>query len=300
MIHLVGGENEYESIQALQRLVAQYQEKGFVIKSISITEGQEFEIALNSSGNLGLFAEPRVLALKDFEGAKAQDEELLQTLAGQESDLIIYSRKNLDKRRKLYKFFKEKGKVQEFKNQSQRNIEGWLKNYLKTREVRLDPILIKELIFRVGVDQAILASEIDKFEALQNEGIEITKEIFESITVNTLDIEVWDLVDSLSTNKAKSLRLLDYLSQTLEYEYIMGLLARQVRLLFLALNSRSEKVLSSFGIHPFVAAKLMRQTGRLSIERLKRLYQKMVNIEIAVRTGRLEKKLALDLLVIAF
>ena len=160
--------------------------------------------------------------------------------------------------------------------------------------------ILYELIIRSGEDQDILEKEVLKLKALDSEGVKIDKKVIEQVLVDTLSADVWDLVDSLSKDKTRSFMLLEHLLKTAEYEQIMGLLASQVRLLYLCALAKNRDQVISFGVHPFVASKIFSSSVKLNLTRIKKIYQKMVGIEIAVRKSKIDKRLALDLLILAF
>lgn len=301
MIYYIGGENNYESRKSLAELESEYVEMGYALKSIDISENTEFSSLFESFGNLGLFAEKNIYVIKGLgEGGKDQEIALLEVIE-KGSDLILYSRGRIDKRSKIYKHVKANGKVVDCAMIQKGKIQKWINKKVQDFGLNIQPQIIAELVLRIGENQNILEFELEKLAALQEEGVEITIEVVKSICSDIQEVNIWDMVDSLNTSKVKSLKLLDGMMKNSEYEQVMGLFGRQLRLLYLAAATRgSREGLISLGVNPFVASKLMRQAAGLNLDRIKRMYQKMLGIEIAVRQGRLDKMLALDLLVIAF
>lgn len=300
MIYFIGGENFYASAQALNELVNEYKEKGFAPQFSDLSEERNSPEIFNSFGNFSMFSSQQVFIIKGLEEAGREIEEKLQEIAAKEQELIFYSRRNIDKRGRFYKNLKAKGKVLEFKNLKGVEIARWIRERIAEKKLRINGPLADELILRAGNDQNILMHELAKLEALQDEGFELTEEVLDNILVDTLAVNVWDFVDKLHSDKAKSFKLLDYILQTASYEQIMGLLARQIRLFYLASIARSREGLIRLGVNPYAAGKIINQTADLSTQRIKKMYRKMVSLEIAVRSSKLDKMLALDLLVVAF
>jgi len=50
-------------------------------------------------------------------------------------------------------------------------------------------------------------------------------------------------------------------------------------------------------LHPFVIKKSLWQARKFSLEELKRIYRKIFQIDLNIKTGRLDPQIALDLLI---
>ncbi len=62
------------------------------------------------------------------------------------------------------------------------------------------------------------------------------------------------------------------------------------------LNLKTE-ILKQSGLHPFVAEKTMGQAKNYTMERLKEIYKTLLDYDVKMKTGQIEPKLALDLMV---
>jgi DNA polymerase-3 subunit delta len=51
------------------------------------------------------------------------------------------------------------------------------------------------------------------------------------------------------------------------------------------------------GLHPFVVKKSWSQIRNFSLDQLKKIYRRLLEIELALKTGRLDGPTALDMLV---
>ena len=56
-------------------------------------------------------------------------------------------------------------------------------------------------------------------------------------------------------------------------------------------------ILKESGLHPFVAKKTFQQAGKFSIEELKKIYQKLFQADLDIKTGKVDGQTALDLLI---
>ncbi len=56
-------------------------------------------------------------------------------------------------------------------------------------------------------------------------------------------------------------------------------------------------ILKRSGLHPFVVRKSYDQSRQFSLSDLKKIYQKIFQIDFDVKTGKVEPEMALDLLI---
>lgn len=301
MIYLIGGENIFQSTEALNKLISTFQKKGQEYISIYIDDDNAEQKIAEHCFNVGFFSDHKLVIVKAIDRANADQRGKLEEIIDNVEDLVLWSRSKLDKRSRLYKIIKEKGTVEEYNLPSNKEIETWIQNYCKKIGLNIEKNLVREISFRIGTDPAIIVNELVKLKCLQDDGEKITSDLIKDVITLNEEADIWELMDSMAgRNKYKSLELMMKATKDLEYEYIMGLIVRQLRLLYLASCYRDRARLVELGVHPFVAGKIIQQAQLLNKSKLEKLYQRIVDMEIGVKTGRLDKMLALDLLVIAF
>ncbi len=301
MIYLIGGDNYFQSRTFVGQLSEGYKKSGLTLKTAYINDEINYDLLLSSMDSVGLFGENCFYLIKGFEEAnKLKQEQLEQILKHKNEEIIIWSRGPLDKRTRIYKLVQQKGKIESFENPKGLEITKWIKRYDVENNLGLDTWMISELVNRFSNNFSVLFNEIEKLRSLRDEGIKIDRRIFDIIISSTVDTNVWELVDTLgSINNLRGLEKLDSLLKVFDYEYLVALILRQIRLLYLGASFKNKQDLVAAGVHPYVAEKVLRQSNNLTLEKLKKLYQKLVDMEIAVKTGKIDKSLALDLLIIA-
>ena len=74
--------------------------------------------------------------------------------------------------------------------------------------------------------------------------------------------------------------------------YLFSMIAYQFRnLLIIKENSKKS------GLHPFVVQKSIYLCRQFTMDQLKKIYQKIFQIDLDIKTGKIEPELALDLLL---
>ncbi len=118
-------------------------------------------------------------------------------------------------------------------------------------------------------------------------------------------VSVFDMVDALAVGNAKTaLTRLHQLMETEEIPLIFAMIVRQFRLLvqtraILDARGSSQTVREELGQVQFVADKLCRQAGAFTSEKLKRIYQQLLEFDYQFKTSSSEPTAALDLFVLS-
>ncbi len=64
-------------------------------------------------------------------------------------------------------------------------------------------------------------------------------------------------------------------------------------------NLSNQEIAVKAKMHPFVIQKSVEQCRRFEMEDLKKIYQKLFDADLAIKTGKINPRLALDLLVVS-
>lgn len=299
MIYLIEGENNYEAFREYKKLIASFSKDGFEVIRLS-DERDNLSEKINLTQNMGMFSKKTVYLVDSFDDLSKDQQERLKQV-GTNTELIIYYQGNFDKRTNFYKSIKKSGKVSSFAQLKGAKLENWTRQKIRDLGLGISPEDLNFLLLRLGENQSIQHSELSKLKIFTEEGGVLDREAIKMLICDNAQVSVWELVDYLlERQKAKSLRQLDQILQDTEYEQIVGLLVSQLRYLYIALNTSSKDQMVELKVHPFVASKIRVRARNFSIEKLKKLYRKIVDMEIAVKSGKIDKALALDFLVLAF
>lgn len=166
--------------------------------------------------------------------------------------------------------------------------------------------VLRVLIERVGSDLWQMNHEISKLVAYAA-GKEITEEMVNELVHVSFEGKIFDLIDAISQRRpSEALRLLQEERWSgVNDHYLQTMLGRQVRILLgardlLDRNPRTskEELAKALNIHPFVAQKALVQARGFSSEHLRVVHGLLFNFDLAVKTGRIDAELAVDLTTI--
>jgi DNA polymerase-3 subunit delta len=156
---------------------------------------------------------------------------------------------------------------------------------------------------QVGEDKRLADNELQKLLAYVNYARQIDRDDVIYLTPSAGETNVFAMVDALGNrNDKQASKLLHQLLDRFEPEYIFAMVVRQFRLLLLAKEivesgGDSAEIVKKLRLHPFVAGKLVDQSRGFSLEGLEEIYHKLVDIDEAIKTSRVDTRLALDTLI---
>lgn len=146
-----------------------------------------------------------------------------------------------------------------------------------------------------------LDAELDKLVAYAS-GRRIEESDVETLVSDEQVADVFGFVDAIGARDgAAALRILrGVLGRGEQPLIVLTMIARQTRLLIQAKeNDRLSpaEMAQALGLHPFVAEKVARQARNFSMSQLERAHIAVMETDLAIKTGRMEDVVALDVLV---
>lgn len=254
-----------------------------------------------------LFSTKRIILIKRLYRNKEKailTEALVEILKEGKNDdqIIIWEDQKIRSNTKYYKFFKKNKAVEELNELNKRTFFTWLRKELDKQGLKIDQSVIKKLAERTNYDPERCKNEIEKFK-LHNQDRIIREEDIEELTADTLEEEIWDLTDAINIqDKERSITILERLtSQGVDANYILSMLARNLRLLYLTKTLDEEgkgykEISSALKIPPFTTPSLIKASKQYSEEKIKLLYSKLSNLDYQIKTGKIEPNLGLTLI----
>ena len=135
----------------------------------------------------------------------------------------------------------------------------------------------------------------------------ITKEDVENICIKAIEVKIFELLDALCMkNLAKALGLYESLLTTNEPPMrILFMITRQFRLIYkvklmLKDNANTAAIGNQIGLRGFVVNNLIKQSKYFSLEVLKQALEDCLNADISIKTGKMDGKLALEMILVKY
>jgi DNA polymerase-3 subunit delta len=200
---------------------------------------------------------------------------------------------------------KKKGGARLFAKPKERELPAWIRQQAQASGGAISNEAVTMLAALVGSDLRLLDQEIEKL-LLYADGRQVTSEDVHALVSRAREASIFDLVDCVGRREAdRALRLLHHmLDQEAAPLYLLTMLARQIRILIQVGELRNrgltpKEIAGQLKMHPYVVDKGLAQARNFSMAQLEAAYQRLVETDWAIKTGRSEDVLALDMLVVA-
>ena len=304
MIIFLYGEDTYRSRRKLQEIVDHYREihkSGLNLKYFDggAVDFQDFKSELQT---VSMFKEKKLLILTDVFSNQAFKDSFLKDskrFISSDNVILFYEEKGGLARDPLLAFLKKHAQSQEFELLSGVKIKNWLKDEFGKAKTKIDPMALEVMINLTGNDLWQLANDVQKLVAYKG-GREIETKDVKLLIKPKLETGIFELIDAIALkNKKQALILLHkHLEKGDAPPYLLSMINFQFRNILGVkdLIERGEP-LSSSGLKPFPARKSYELARKFTREELKKIYQKIFQVDYSIKTGKLDPQAALDLLI---
>ena len=219
--------------------------------------------------------------------------------------LVFLERGALGERNPLLKMARELGgTVKLFAPPAGAVLTAWIQKRVHDQGATISPRAAETLAAFAGGNLRQLAQEIDKLSTYTGQRT-IEEADVRLLVADASEIKVWTLTDALAAHKRE--QAIGVLRQLLDDgeqpPVLLAVIARQFRSLLLVKEMADEHLSSDaiagqLKIHPYVVQKAVPTARAFSYERLSAIYRHLLDTDLAIKTGRLDPTLALDLLVL--
>ncbi len=229
--------------------------------------------------------------------------------------LVFVEDKSLSAKHPILKLAQqeERGYVKRFDAPNAKTLPGWIEKRARKHGGEIEPQAAHQLATVVGADRSaersrrslrLLDQEIVKLVTYTNAERPITKADVDAVVPYAQAAVVFDMVDALGRRDGRTAaqtlhRLLEMGEHPLR---LLAMIVRQFRLLIQveelkAQGNTSRDVAKALKLHPFPAGKLCNQATHFTAAQLETVYRHLLDTDVAIKTGKMEADVALDLLV---
>ena len=183
-------------------------------------------------------------------------------------------------------------------------LRQWIRKRVMDEGGSISPQAVDLLARRIGSNLWIMASEIEKL-MLFTAGRRIEEEDVKALSINTQQVNVFSMVDAIIEFRIEMAEQLlqQLLQQGAAPAYLLYMLSRQVQMIVRARELRRQRksvaeIQSRLGMtSEYAVRKTIEQASRYSLPRLKRVYRYLLETDLAIKTGKYDGELALNILV---
>ena len=254
------------------------------------------------------FADRRLIVVENSGFFKNATPELADYIKNMpETACFIFVESEVDKRGKMYKAVKDKGRAVEMGRQDEKTLLYWLAGMVKKEGKQIKESTARYLLAKTGTDMENLEKEMEKLFSYTLGQTEITVQDVDEICTTQVTNKIFDMVEAVAAKQQK--QALDYYYDLLALKEppmrILYLLSRQFKLLMEVkeLSGRGydkPQIAKTAGLHPFVAGKYIKQCRSFSKEELRSIMEEAANTEEMVKTGRLNDRMSVELFIVKY
>ena len=308
-VYLLFGEENYLKKQYKDRLTKAIVYDGDTMNYVYY-EGKGIDVKeiISLAETMPFFSERRLIVIENsgfFKNATPELAEYMKDIP--ETTYFVFVESEVDKRGKLYKAVKDKGRIVELARQDEKTLVRWIYGNVKKEGKQITESSIHYVLSKCGTDMENLQKEMEKLfcYTLDKEVIELRD--IDAICTTQITNEIFDMVNAVAEKKQKRAldRYYDLLALKEPAMRILYLLSRQFRLLMEVKEMTGQgydkkSIASKAGLHPFAVGKYIEQSRRFSQEELRSILEESVDIEERVKTGRLQDVLAVELFIVKY
>lgn len=268
-------------------------------------KGLDVDEVMRLADTMPFFAERRLILVENSGFFKSASDALASYLPSMpDTTCMLFVEDEVDKRNKLYKRVKELGYVSEMTRQDTAQLARWAGGILAKEGKKITGRTMELFLSMTGDDMENIRMELEKLisytlgrDVITNEDVQaictvhVTSKIFDMISAiaNRQTRKAMDLYEDLLTLKEPPMRILFLIAR--QFNQIL-----QVKEM-MAKGADRGTIASRLKMQPFVVGKTMPQAKQFSREQILSYVTLCVEAEEAVKSGRLQDRLAVELLI---
>lgn len=305
MVYLLYGLKDFQINEEIKNLTKNQNDMNISRYDLNNTPLKD---AIDDAETYSMFAETKTVIVENasmFTTLTSKDSDIVENYLNninKSTNLIFTAHaEKIDTRKKITKLIKKVGIVKEFNEEiSPLNLT---KKLLKDYDINEKTINL--FLDRVGNNPLIIQNEINKIKIYKNKDKNITDKDIINLTNKNIDIDIFKLIDYIvQKNKEKAIELYyEMLKINEEPIKIIVILANQFRIMYqskeLLKKGYSEKDIASIlKIHPYRVKLAIQNSRNYSSKTLLEYLNNLADIDIGIKTGKLNKDLALELFIL--
>jgi len=220
------------------------------------------------------------------------------------STILVLADGKIKSNNPLFKELSAKAEVKSFPLLRDARLHQWIQRQVREKGGSISPQAVGLMAKLIGGDLWIMSNEIEKL-TLFTSGRRIEEEDVKAIVSHAQEANVFAMVDAILESKAgiaeESLQQL--LQRGATPAYLLVMLVRQVRMIVQAKELENQgkakvEIQNRLGLtSEFALHKTLEQANRYPLEQLKDVYHKLLDTDLAIKTGKYEGELALNILI---
>lgn len=269
MITLLYGKNSYALNKYVSEVVNAFIKNGgstSEVTKLRVESDTKAEDALMQMQNISLFSDKKLTILYDFTSSSEVVDILEQFCeSADEHNWLVLVDSTLQARSKVVSYVSSlpDTKIKKADQVSEPSLIEWATQFVKENNpsCKLTPANAGYLIDRVGNDQQLLATELEKLLHGMADTEEITKDYIDSLVEMTPQGSVFAMLDAmLSANSGRAMEIYgEQIAQGVAPQQIVGMIVWQITQLAIVVDAKhlsNKELTEKYGVSSFAVSKL--------------------------------------------
>lgn len=308
-IYLLYGEEAYLRKQYRDRLRNALAAEGDTM-NYSYFEGKDISVGavIDLAETLPFFADRRVIVVENSNLFKSGGEKMAEYLTEPaQAAYFVFVETEIDKRSKLFKTVSAKGTAVEFPVQNEATLKKWILAMIKKEGKQITGNALEYFLEKTGTDMENIRKELEKLMCYCMDKDAVSEQDIGEICTHRAGNHVFDMVNAIADKRQKKALDLyyDLLALKEPAMRILFLIARQFNTLMQVKELKgkgydNKAIGAKVGLPPFIAGKYAAQAAKFKKEDLRGALEACVEAEEAVKTGRMNDVMSVELLIVRY
>ncbi len=217
--------------------------------------------------------------------------------------LILVDGGDIKHDNRLLKLLSPLAEVRVFPQPKRSQVSQWIYARVRKEGATISQKAVDLLIELVGCDLWAVSGEVDKL-LLFAQGRQISENDVRQVSSFAREITIFGLVDAVLEGQKRQAQVMLWrlLREGVSPSYVLTMLARQLRLIVLAKELEGAEVSGEIknraeNVPEYSLRKALEQARRYSFDRIKGVFEKLLEADVAMKSGKYDGDLALELLL---
>jgi len=328
VLYILYGKDDFSLTQALESLKREKGSPDTLVANTTTFEAQQLSLAqlVEACSAVPFLSPVRIVVVKGllgvFEPKQTQSRDKKLSPRGTDASLgewrelvnyvkqlpatttlILMDSRDIRRNNPLLKLLSPLAKVIVFPQLKKEELSRWINDRVRKSGGTICPEAVNLLIEVVGPDLWVMSGEVDKL-VLFAQGRPITEEDVRCLTTFAREDSIFNLVDAVLEGEKRRAQVILWrmMCEGVSSLYVLTMIARQLRLILLAKGLGEEgsggKVVDRpENVSDYSLKKAQEQAKAYSFERVKTLFERLLEADVAIKSGKCDGELALELLV---
>lgn len=308
-LYLIYGEEDYLKLQYKNKLIAALVNEGDNM-NFSKYEDNGINTAqiIDQAETMPFFAEHRVILIENSGFGKKMPEDLgnyLSTIP--EFTVFIFVEPTADKRGKLYKAAKVAGRDIEINMPNEAVLAKWVGAQLNAAGKQMKKDAWSQFLNMTHESMDNMSRELEKLITYVGDRNQITIDDVNAICIAKVETKIFDMLNAISAkDMVKTMDLYqDMLSAKEPPMRILTMIVRQFRQMKVVkelsgFGNNASTIAGKVGMPDFAVRRTMQLAGNFSDKEITNLLNDAADFEEKFKTGRLDEKLAVELIIMKY